>query len=87
MVRVYIVKKKNRLENNIEDTIFVASTRKRALKAITEELLSTYAEWRFATFTIERWTVNRKCDCEVTTEVLSKEQNKQLVIDAGGVVE
>ena len=87
MTRVYVVKKKNRLEDNIEEILFVASSRKKAIAAITEELLSIYAEWRFSTFTIERWTINRKCDAEVTTETLSKEQNKQLVIDAGGVVE
>lgn len=87
MVRVYVVKKKHRLEDGVEDVIFVASSRKKAIAAITEELLSVYAEWRFATFTIERWTVNRKCDANVTVETLSKEQNRQLVIDAGGVAE
>lgn len=85
MVRVYVVKKKYRFEpEEYEEIIFVASSRKRAIAAITEELLSTYAEWRYATFTIERWTINRKCDCDVKIEVLTKEQNKQLVIDAGG---
>lgn len=87
MVRVYVVKKKHRLEEGVEDVIFVASSKKKAIAAITEELLSIYAEWRFATFTIERWTVNRKCDATVTVETLSKEQNRQLVIDAGGVAE
>ena len=87
MVRVYVVKKKHRLEEGVEDVIFVASSRKKAIAAITEELLSVYAEWRFATFTIERWTVNKKCDANVTVETLSKEQNRQLVIDAGGVAE
>ena len=88
MVRVYVVKKRHRLEEeDYEEVIFVASSRKRALAAITEDLLSIYAEWRYAIFTIERWTVNRKCDAEVTIETLSKEQNKQLVMDAGGIVE
>lgn len=87
MVKVYVVKKKHRLEEGVEDVIFVASSRKKAITAITEELLSVYAEWRFATFTIERWTVNRKCDADVTVETLSKEQNRQLVIDAGGIAE
>lgn len=85
MVRVYVVKKMYRFEQeDYEEVIFVASSRKRAIAAITEELLSTYAEWRYATFTIERWTINKKCDCDVKTEVLTKEQNKQLVMDAGG---
>ena len=85
MVRVYVVKKKYRFEPEAcEEVIFVASSRKRAIAAITEDLLSTYAEWRYATFTIERWTINRKCDCDVKIEVLTDEQNKQLVIDAGG---
>ena len=85
MVRVYVVKKMYRFEQeDYEEVIFVASSRKRAIAAITEELLSTYAEWRYAQFTIEYWQLDWKC---MHIEVLTQEENKQLVIKGGGTPE
>lgn len=84
MVSIFVVKKKNRLDENVEEVFAVTSTRDRAIQAIQRELLSIYAEWRYAQFTIEYWQLDWKC---MHIEVLTQEENKQLIIKGGGTPE
>lgn len=81
---VFVVKKKNRLDENSEEILAVTSTRDRAMQSIRQELLSANVAWRYYLFTIEYWQLDWKC---MHIEVFTQEENKQLVIKSGGAPE
>ena len=81
---IFVVKKKNRFDENVKEVFAVTSTRDQAIQAIQKELLSVKTEWLHAQFTIEYWQLDWKC---MHIEVLTQEENKQLIIKGGGTPE
>lgn len=81
---IFVVKKKSLLDENVEEVLAVTSTRDRAIQVIQGDLLSIHAQWRYAQFTIEYWQLDWMC---MHIEVLTQEENKQLVIKGGGTIE